>query len=57
MRRTEVRKERQRSLTEAKLRGQTTLCYVRARSAVVRGREGEWGKLFLKVKKEEKDVK
>lgn len=39
MRRTEVRKERQRSLTEAELRGQNILCYVRAGSAVVRGGE------------------
>lgn len=37
MRRTEVRKERQRSLTEAELRGQTVLYYIRAGSAVVRG--------------------
>lgn len=54
MRRTEIKKERQRPLTG--LRGQTILCYVRVGSAEVRGRKGEWGKLFLKVK-EEKEVK
>lgn len=43
MRRTEVRKERQRSLTKVELRGQTILCYVRVGSAVVRGKEREGG--------------